>query len=35
LHQTGEFWHGEKVAFGACAMLALEGRPTPVVEELV
>ncbi|MFL5974060.1 MAG: iron-containing alcohol dehydrogenase, partial [Solirubrobacterales bacterium] len=35
LHETHEFWHGEKVAFGVCAMLALEGRPTPVLQELV
>jgi glycerol dehydrogenase len=35
LHETHEFWHGEKVAFGVCAMLVLEGRPTRVLEELV
>jgi glycerol dehydrogenase len=35
LHETHEFWHGEKVAFGVVSMLVLEGRPTAVLEELV
>jgi glycerol dehydrogenase len=35
LHETHEFWHGEKVSFGVCAMVVLEGRPAPVLHELV
>ena len=35
LHETHEFWHGEKVSFGVVAMLVLEGRPTPMLDELV
>jgi glycerol dehydrogenase len=35
LHETHEFWHGEKVAFGVGSMLVLEGRPIAVLEELV
>ena len=35
LHETHDFWHGEKVAFGVVAMLLLEGRPTAVVDEVV
>jgi glycerol dehydrogenase len=35
LHETHEFWHGEKVAFGVVAMLVLEGRPTAILDELV
>jgi glycerol dehydrogenase len=35
LHETHDFWHGEKVAFGVVSMLVLEGRPTAVLDELV
>jgi glycerol dehydrogenase len=35
LHETHDFWHGEKVAFGVVAMLVLEGRPTEVLDEVV
>lgn len=35
LHETHDFWHGEKVAFGVIAMVVLEGRPTAILEELV
>lgn len=35
LHETHEFWHGEKVSFGVVAMLVLEGRPIAELEELV
>jgi len=35
LHETHEFWHGEKVSFGVVAMLVLEGRPTTVLDEVV
>ena len=35
LHETHEFWHGEKVSFGVVAMLVLEGRPTAVLDEVV
>jgi glycerol dehydrogenase len=35
LHETHDFWHGEKVSFGVCAMVVLEGRPTEILEELV
>jgi glycerol dehydrogenase len=35
LHETHDFWHGEKVAFGVISMLMLEGRPTETVDEVV
>ena len=35
LHETHDYWHGEKVAFGVVAMLVLEGRPTEVLDEVV
>src|SRR4051794_5317081 len=34
LHETHDYWHGEKVAFGLVAMLILEGRPTAELDEL-
>lgn len=35
LHNTHDYLHGEKVAFGVISMLFLEGRPTEVIEEVV
>lgn len=35
LHETHDYWHGEKVAFGVVSMLVLEGRPTAVLDEVL
>lgn len=35
LHQTHEYWHGEKVAFGVIGLLVLEGRPQALIDEVV
>lgn len=35
LHETHDYWHGEKVSFGVVTMLVLEGRPTAVLDELM
>jgi len=34
LHETHDYWHGEKVAFGVLAMLVLEGREAAVLDEV-
>lgn len=35
LHETHDYWHGEKVAFGVIALLVLEGREHELVNEVV
>jgi len=35
LHETHDYWHGEKVAFGVIAMLVLEGRSQALIDEVV
>ncbi|HSD79966.1 MAG TPA: glycerol dehydrogenase [Solirubrobacteraceae bacterium] len=35
LHETHDYWHGEKVAFGLVAMLVLEDRPVEVLDRVV
>ena len=35
LHETHDYWHGEKVAIGVIALLVLEGRPQALVDEVV
>jgi glycerol dehydrogenase len=34
LHETHDYWHGEKVAFGLIAMLVLEGRAQAELDEV-
>ncbi|HEV7367597.1 glycerol dehydrogenase [Arenibaculum sp.] len=34
LHETHRFWHGEKVAIGTLALLALTGRPPALADEV-
>ncbi len=35
LHETHDYWHGEKVTFGLCAMLVLEDRPAAMIDQVV
>jgi glycerol dehydrogenase len=35
LHETHDYWHGEKVSFGLVAMLVLEGRPAAELDDVV
>ena len=35
LHETHDYWHGEKVAFGVIALLVLEGRTQDLINEVV
>jgi glycerol dehydrogenase len=35
LHETHDFWHGEKVAIGVIGLLVLEGRSQALIEEVV
>ena len=35
LHETHDYWHGEKVAFGVIALLVLEGRPQVLIDEVI
>jgi glycerol dehydrogenase len=35
LHETHDYWHGEKVAFGVIALLVLEGRQQQLINEVV
>ncbi len=35
LHETHDYWHGEKVAFGVIALLVLEGRDQALIDEVI
>ena len=35
LHETHDYWHGEKVAFGVICLLVLEGKPQVLIDEVV
>ena len=35
LHETHEYWHGEKVAIGTIALLVLEGKPQSLIDEVI
>ncbi|MBV9817226.1 MAG: glycerol dehydrogenase [Solirubrobacterales bacterium] len=35
LHETHEYWHGEKVAIGVLGLLVLEGKPQALIDEVV
>ena len=34
LHETHDYWHGEKVAIGVIALLVLEGKPQALIDEV-
>ena len=35
VHETHNYYHGEKVAFGLLVQLVLEGKPTSLIEEVI
>ncbi|HWK24979.1 MAG TPA: glycerol dehydrogenase [Solirubrobacter sp.] len=35
LHETHDYWHGEKVAIGVIGLLVLEGQPQALIDEVV
>jgi glycerol dehydrogenase len=35
LHETHDYWHGEKVAIGVIGLLVLEGKPQALIDEVI